>query len=49
MSSDDWGVRSDDSNEEDEEEIEDEIEDTVSQGTVGTFDSVDFLTPGGLS
>ena len=39
----------DNSNEEDEEETEDEIEDTVSQGAVGTFDSVDFLTPGGLS
>jgi hypothetical protein len=48
-SSDDGGVRSDSSNEEDEGEIEYEIEDNVSQGTVGTFDSVDFLTPGGLS
>jgi len=47
--SDDGGVRSDNSNEEDEEETEDEIEDTVSQGTVATFDSVDFFTPGGLS
>ena len=37
------------SNEEDEEETKDETEDTVSQGVVGTFDSVDFLTPGGLS
>jgi hypothetical protein len=39
----------DNSNEEDEEETEDEIEDTVSQGTLGTFDSGDFLMPGGLS
>jgi hypothetical protein len=30
-------------NEEDEGETEDEIEDNVSQGTVETFDSVDFL------
>ncbi len=48
-SSDDGGVRLDNSNEEDEEETEDEIEDTVSQGTLGTFDSGDFLMPGGLS
>ncbi len=39
----------DSSNEEDEGETEDEIEDNVSQGTVETFDSIDFLTPGGLS
>jgi hypothetical protein len=49
LSSDDRGVRSDSSNEEDEGETEDEIEDNVNQETVGTFDSVDFLTPGGLS
>jgi hypothetical protein len=49
LSSDDGGVRSDSSNEEDEGETEDEIEDNVSQGTVETFDSIDFLTPGGLS
>jgi hypothetical protein len=42
-SSDDGGVRLDSSNEEDEGETEDEIEDNVSQGTVETFDSVDFL------
>ena len=48
-SSDDGGVRSDSSNEEDEGETEDKIEDNVSQGTVGTFDSVDFLPPAGLS
>ena len=48
-SSDDGGVRSDSSNEEDEGETEDKIEDNVSQGTVEMFDSIDFLTPGGLS
>ena len=41
-SSDDRGVRLDSSNEEDEGETEDKIEDNVSQGMVGTFDSVDF-------
>ena len=49
LSSDDRGVRSDSSNEEDEGETEDEKEDNVNQETVGMFDSVDFLTPGGLS
>ena len=49
LSSDDGGVRSDSSNEEDEGETEDKIEDNVSQGTVEMFDSIDFLTPGGLS
>ena len=48
-SSNDGGVRSDSSNEEDEWGTEDEIEDNVSQGTVETFDSIDFLAPGGLS
>jgi len=48
-SSNDGGVRSDSSNEEDEWGTEDEIEDNVSQGTVETFDSIDLLTPGGLS
>jgi hypothetical protein len=48
LSSDDGGVRSDSSNEKDEGETEDKIEDNVSQGTVETFDSIDFLTPGGL-
>ena len=42
-SSDDGGVHLDSFNEEDEGETEDEIEDNVSQGTVETFDSVDFL------
>jgi hypothetical protein len=49
LSSNDGGVCSNSSNEEDEGETEDEIEDNVSQGTVETFDSIDFLTPGGLS
>ena len=48
-SSNDGGVRSDSSNEEDEWGTEDEIEDNVSQGTVETFDSIDFLAQGGLS
>jgi len=42
-SSDDGGVRLDSPNKEDEGETEDENEDNVSQGTVETFDSVDFL------
>ncbi len=48
-SSNDGGVRLDSSNKEDEGETKDKIEDNMSQGTVGTFDSVDCLTPGGLS
>ena len=48
-SSNDGGVRSNSSNEEDEWGTEDEIEDNVSQGTVETFDSIDFLAQGGLS